>query len=262
MPDVETFRASDGVTIAYHRRNPGDEVGGMPPVFLIHGFASDSQTSWIDPGMTRALADAGRSVFAVDARGHGLSDKPHDPALYGETRMSKDLVELWDSLGLEQVDLVGHSMGGVVALITAGTDRRIRRLVLSGVGRYQLHYDGGPLPHFDSRGFAVALSVGDPSELTEREMREFRDEVDESGGDRHALAAHLRVFHTDPLPLDRIEAPTLVIAGRDDTLSPEPELLAGAIPRGQAVSLPGDHAGTKTTAAFIDAVQAFLNQRA
>lgn len=175
--------------------------------------------------------------------------------------MSKDLVELWDALGLEQVDLVGHSMGSVVALITAGADCRIRRLVVSGIGRYQLHYDGGPLPHFDSQGFAAALSVGDPSELTNRGMREFRDEVDEFGGDRRALAAHLRVFHTDPLPLDRIEAPTLVITGQDDELSPEAELLAGAIPRGQAMTLPGDHAGTKTTAAFIDAVQAFLNQR-
>lgn len=234
----------------------------MPPVFLIHGFASDSRTSWIDPGMTRALANAGRSVFAVDARGHGLSDKPHDSAFYGEARMSRDLIELWDSLGLEEVDLVGHSMGSVVALITAGADRRIRRMVVSGVGRYQVGYDGGPLPHFDSQGFAAALSAADPSELTDRGMREFRDEVDEFGGDRHALAAHLRVFHTDPLPLDRIEAPTLVIAGRDDELSPEPELLAGAIPRGQAMTIPGDHAGTKTTAAFIDAVLAFLNQHA
>ncbi|HEY5649845.1 MAG TPA: alpha/beta fold hydrolase [Acidimicrobiia bacterium] len=263
MLDVKAFRASDGVTIAYHHLSPGDGVDvGMPPVFLIHGLASDSRTSWIEPGTTRALVDADRRVFAVDARGHGLSDKPHDPGLYGETRMSRDLVELWDSLGLEQVDLVGHSMGSVVALIAASSDRRIRRLVISGVGRYQLNYDGGPLPHFDSEGFAAALSVDDPTEISDRGLREFRYEIDESGGDRHALAAHLRVLHKDPLALGRIEAPTLVIAGRDDTLSPEPGLLARAIPRGQAITIPGDHAGAKTTAAFIDAVAAFLNQPA
>lgn len=118
-----------------------------------------------------------------------------------------------------QVDLVGHSMVAVVALIAASSDHRIRRLVLSGVGLYQLHYDGGPLSHFDSAGFAAALSVDDPSEIVNREMRRFREEIDESENDGHAMAAHLRVFHADPFPFDQITAPTLVIAGEDDTPS-------------------------------------------
>jgi pimeloyl-ACP methyl ester carboxylesterase len=229
-------------------------------VFLLHGFPSDSLTSWIEPGTTQTLAGAGREVFAVDLRGHGLSDKPHDPGFYGETRMSADLGELWDSLALEQVDLVGHSMGAVVALIAAASDHRIRRLVLSGIGRYQLDYDGGPLPHFDSTGFADALSADDPSAITDPELREFREEVDDSGNDRHALAAHLKVIHTDPFAFADITAPTLVIAGEDDTISPQPALLAKAIPNGQSLTLPGDHPGTKFTPAFINAVTAFLNQ--
>ena len=163
--------------------------------------------------------------------------------------------------GLNQVDLVGHSMGAVVALITAASDHRLRRLVLSGVGRYQLDYDGGPLPHFDSAGFAAALSVDDPSEITDPELRQFRAEIDESANDGQALAAHLRVFHTDPLVLDQITARTLVIAGEDDTLSPQPDLLAKAIPNGQSMTVPGDHARAKTTGPFISAVTTFLNNQ-
>ena len=231
----------------------------MPPVFLLHGFASDSEISWINPGMIRMLVASGREVFAVDARGHGLSDKPHDSGFYGGTRRSRDMSELWDSLGLNQVDLVGHSMGGVLALIAASTDRRIRRLVLSGIGRYQLEYDGGPLPHFNSAGFAAALTVDDPSEITDPEMQHFREEIDESNNGRLALAAHLQVFHADPFAFDQVTAPTLVIAGEDDTLSPEPQLLAEAIPNGEAMTLPGDHSRAKTTSEFINAVATFLN---
>lgn len=260
MADVESFETSDGVAIAYHHLRPVEiSPTDLPSVFLVHGFASNSKTSWVDPGTTRTLVDAGREVFAIDVRGHGQSDKPHDSAFYGEARMSQDLLELWDSLGLEQVDLVGHSMGAVVALITAAADHRIRRLVLSGVGSYQLAYDGGPLPHFDSAGFAAALSADDPDDITDPQMREFRNEIDESDNDRPALAAHLRVFHHSPFDFAQITAPTLVIAGEDDMLSPEPSQLAKALPRGQAMTVPGDHAGAKTTEAFIDAVTAFLN---
>lgn len=259
MEQLGHFSASDGVSVAYHHGFPQNS-GYLPPVFLLHGLASDSRTSWIDTGLTETLNRAGRETFAVDLRGHGRSEKPHESARYGETRMGRDLSELWDHLEMPTVDLVGHSMGAVVALLVASSDPRVRRLVLSGVGRYQLEYTGGPLPHFDSSGYAAALTVEDENELTDPVLREFRDEVDESDNDREALAAHLRVFHKSPLPIDRIVVPTLVIAGVDDQLSPSPELLAEAIRLGIAMTIPGDHAGAKVTQTFIDAVADFLNQ--
>ena len=242
VPAVESFIASDGITVSYHHLKPAvvTEVG-VPPVFLLHGLGSDSQSTWIDPGFAQGLVDAGREVFAVDARG-------------------QDLIELWDSLGIEQLDLVGHSMGSVVALITAASDRRIRRLVLGGIGRYQFEYDGGPLPHFDSAGFAAALSAADPTQITDPKLREYRSNIDASDIDRLALAAHLRVFHTDPFDFAQITAQTLVIAGGDDPWSPDPDLLANAIPNGQSVTVPGEHSGTQTTARFTNEVTAFLNK--
>ena len=96
---VESFLASDGVRLSYYHMESAGFSDVEVPVFLLHGFASDSEISWVDPGMVRTLVASGREVFAVDARGHGLSDKPHDSGFYGETRMGRDLVELWDSLG-------------------------------------------------------------------------------------------------------------------------------------------------------------------
>ena len=66
----------------------------------------------------------------------------------------------------------------------------------------------------------------------------------------------------NPPPENPGHTTTLVIAGEDDTLSPGPGLLAKAMPNAQSMIVPGDHAGAKTTPAFINAVTAFLNQQA
>ncbi|WP_460493429.1 alpha/beta fold hydrolase [Dactylosporangium cerinum] len=128
---MDRFISFDGAGIAY-------QVWGgpspLPPVVLHHGFVVDATTNFVAPGVVAALVAAGRRVIAPDARGHGASDKPHDPDRYGEAVMARDLAGLLDTLGLDTVDLVGYSMGAVVAAVFASTDDRVRRLVLSGVG--------------------------------------------------------------------------------------------------------------------------------
>lgn len=59
-----------------------------------------------------ALA-ADRRVIAVDARGHGKSEKPHDPARYGP-RMADDVVEVMSALGIQRAHVHGFSMGGSI----------------------------------------------------------------------------------------------------------------------------------------------------
>ena len=56
---------SDGVRIAYWDEGKGE------PILLIHGFASNVATNWIDPGWVRALVAGGRGVSGFDDRGHG-----------------------------------------------------------------------------------------------------------------------------------------------------------------------------------------------
>ncbi|MGE5597160.1 MAG: alpha/beta fold hydrolase, partial [Hyphomicrobiales bacterium] len=105
MPTIE----SGGLTINYI-----DEGQGQP-IVLVHGFASSLQGNWRATGVVDALVNDGRRVVALDCRGHGRSDKPHDPEAYGGTKMADDVVNLADHLGIEKPDLMGYSMGGGIA---------------------------------------------------------------------------------------------------------------------------------------------------
>ena len=111
---MRSFTTWDGIAIAYQEWG---EQASLPPVVLHHGFVADANANWVLPGVVGGLVAAGRRVVAPDARGHGSSEKPHDPGFYGEQRMARDLAALLEVIGGGQVDLVGYSMGAVVALI-------------------------------------------------------------------------------------------------------------------------------------------------
>ena len=117
---MERFTSFDGTGIAY-------QVWGgpspLPPVVLHHGFVVDATVNFVGPGVVDALVAAGRRVVALDARGHGASDKPHEADRYGEAVMARDLGGLLDTLGATEVDLVGYSMGGIVSAIFAAAIR-------------------------------------------------------------------------------------------------------------------------------------------
>src|SRR5688572_9268520 len=85
-PDSTFFSA--GVRIRYIDRGEGE------PVILLHGYTADIEDQWIETGVVPELARSNR-VIAFDARGHGRSDKPHDPAAYG-ANMAHDVVRLLD----------------------------------------------------------------------------------------------------------------------------------------------------------------------
>lgn len=252
---MPTFEASDGITLFYRVRD-GDP--GQPLVLLHHGFIADHRTNWVGPGVVDALVSAGRRVAAIDARGHGRSDKPHDPARYGESRMSRDLVALADQLvGTADYDLVGYSMGAVVALITATRDPRVRRLVVSGVGSGVVEVGGVDTRAVGREALRDALLAEDLTAVSPAAAG-FRRFVDALRGDRVALAAQASVLHDTPIPLETITAPTLVAPGRDDHLAARPEVLADAIPGATLRVVAGDHLGTVGEPEFHTALVGFL----
>jgi len=99
---------SNGVRIHYTVQGTGS------PVILIHGFCANSDINWRYPGVIKALAATHR-VIAMDARGHGMSGKPHDPKAYG-AEMAEDVVRLMDHLHLEKAHVAGYSMGGFITM--------------------------------------------------------------------------------------------------------------------------------------------------
>src|SRR5580700_633303 len=130
---VKHFESWDGMQIAYQEWGEGTATA-LPPVVLHHGFVANADANWVATGVVEALTSAGRRVIAPDARGHGRSEKPHDPARYGEDRMARDLAGLLDVVAAPQIDLVGYSMGAIVSLLLASTGERARRVVSGGVG--------------------------------------------------------------------------------------------------------------------------------
>ncbi|MFD9247156.1 alpha/beta fold hydrolase [Streptomyces sp. NPDC059556] len=199
-PEVRTVTV-DGVRLAYRVRGSED----APPVVLVHGRGENS-TTW-----TRIAAElaADHRVYAVDLRGHGLSDRPGS---YGFDVFRDELGGFLKALGLTGATVVAHSMGGGAAyLLAAREPDLIGRLVLEDVPvffpldppRPPLERPGGPL------GFDWEIVPSTDAQLNEPDPA-WREE------------------------LPAITAPTLVVAGgptshvRQDQLSWLADRIAGA----------------------------------
>ncbi|MGW7268865.1 alpha/beta fold hydrolase [Streptomyces sp. NPDC054842] len=253
---MPVFTTTDGISLSY-RLWPG--ASELPLVLLHHGFIADGESNWVSPGIVAALTAAGRRVAAVDARGHGRSDKPHDPASYGEARMAEDVRTLIDLLDEPSYDLVGYSMGAIVSLLTAVNDQRVRRLVIGGVGAAVVELGGVDTRVIGGPALREALRADDPAAVTDPAAAGFRAFVDAVGGDRIALAAQASAAHDRPIPLETVKAPTLVLAGRDDPLAVRPHVLAEAIPDATLRIVPGDHMRAVGEPAFRDELVSFLS---
>jgi pimeloyl-ACP methyl ester carboxylesterase len=252
---MSSFITWDGIAIAYQEWG---EQASLPPVVLHHGFVADANANWVLPGVVGALLTAGRQVVAPDARGHGRSEKPHDPRFYGEQRMARDLGVLLEVIGARQIDLVGYSMGAVVALIFASDDERVRRLVVGGVGAGIIECGGVDRRAISNESVIEALSAADPAALGETGASAFRALADALGADRRAMVAQARSVFRGQIALDRISAATLVLAGEDDPLAVRPALLAGAIPDARLQIVSGDHVGAVADARFTRSIVDFL----
>lgn len=104
-----------------------EQHGSGPPLLLLHGFTGSTRT-W--DGIRPTLSDRAR-VIAVDLIGHGGSASPPDPERYSMEWCARDLASLLDGLELAQVDVLGYSMGGRVALhFAVHYPSRVRTLIL------------------------------------------------------------------------------------------------------------------------------------
>jgi pimeloyl-ACP methyl ester carboxylesterase len=252
---MKSFKSWDQTQIVYQEWG---EQTDLPPVLLHHGFVVDANTNWVAPGVVDALLGAGRRVIAPDARGHGQSGKPHNPASYGEQRMARDLGVMLEVLGEPHIDLVGYSMGAIVALIFASGDQRVRRLVVGGVGSGVIECGGVDRRAIPNDTIIKALSVEDPSALGKSGATSFRVLADALGADRKALIAQASSIYRGEIALSRISSGTLVLAGEDDPLAIRPNVLCEAIPGAKLGMLSGDHIGAIADPDFARSIVDFL----
>jgi pimeloyl-ACP methyl ester carboxylesterase len=126
-----------------------DLPGSGTPILFLHGLLCASSCDF--PRIAADPALAGRRMLLVDLLGAGFSDRPGDFGYMAEDHAGT-VTALLDGLALGSVDLVGHSMGGSIAIVTAARRPQvIRRLVVSE-------------PNLDAGGGSFSLPVSRQSE--------------------------------------------------------------------------------------------------
>ncbi|MBN9047049.1 MAG: alpha/beta hydrolase [Rhizobiales bacterium] len=249
--DVDYFE-HDGLRLAYRQDGAGE------PVLLIHGFASSSLVNWVSPGWFRTLTEAGYRAIAIDNRGHGLSDKSHDPADYTPTKMAGDAAALLDHLGIPTAHVMGYSMGArISAFLALEHPEKVHDAVFGGLGIGMVTGAG------DWEPVGEALMAPDPEAITHPRGKMFRKFADQTKSDRVALAACVVTSKelVPPAAVMRIVQPVLVAVGTTDEIAGSPHELADMLPEGQALDIPGrDHMLAVGDKVYKKAVLDFLKE--
>jgi pimeloyl-ACP methyl ester carboxylesterase len=125
--------------------------GEGPALVLQHGF-TESVVDWYEAGYVEALRPDYRLIL-IDARGHGASDKPHDPGAYVLNRRVADVVAVLDALDIAKALFWGYSMGGWTGFgIAKYAKERVHALVIGGQHPYARGM--GALQRMVQRGIA------------------------------------------------------------------------------------------------------------
>ena len=211
-----------GTRLAVHR------LGTGRPVILLHGLFSSAQVNWIKYGTAAQLAEAGFEAIMPDLRAHGQSDAPHDPAAYPEDVLVADALAVVADLGLTDYDLVGFSLGGLIAMWFAleHPDRINRLALLSTVAERSATERARVIERADkvrNEGIASVVSAAEDRWFTPAFKAKNPEKValrleQLKANDLRSYAAAYRVFAEadEGVALNRIRQPTLVMTGEND----------------------------------------------
>jgi 3-oxoadipate enol-lactonase len=261
--------AADGVRLHY-------EEFGRPdgePLLLIQGLGADKR-GWI---MQRRALGARYRCIALDNRGVGRSDAPPGP--YDLGAMAGDAVAVLDAVGIDRAHVMGASMGGVIAQILGVLHpERVRSLVLACTACRQLPWRRELLDEWARRaeqdGMRAFAQEGARWLVGPRSLRRLWPILGPVsglalGGPPEPFVAQVHaILDADEglrLELKGIEAPTLILVGSQDILTPQgdSEELAALIPgarmavvRGAAHGFMVEHASTfnRLVLEFLDDV--------
>jgi pimeloyl-ACP methyl ester carboxylesterase len=234
---MPTIRRS-GLAIHYELEGSG------PPLVLLHGGFTSSEL-WRLDGYVEGLRDDHRCIL-IDLRGHGQSDKPHEPDAYRSSLMASDVIAVLDELGLASAALCGFSLGANTALrVAACHPERVAAIAAIGSGPGQVGFsdlypeeaDDTRALRFEREGMAFLVSK------LEGEGRPERARL-VSQADPLAMAAWNRGWYLyEPIPerLIDLTMPALFAWGE---LEIEGEVLPDLPPGARLVVVPGaDHVG-------------------
>ncbi len=223
----EKYIAVKGINIRYVVRGSG------APTLLIHGFGEFLEVWWFNIGPLSQHCQ----VYAMDLPGHGLSDKPAID--YSLAFANECATGFMQALGIERANLIGHSLGGIIALSMAiNFPEKVDRLILvdsGGLSRETpLHIRLCTLPILGEIIVAPTIKVGlrygirrafyNPGLVTDEMVDKDYEFINKPGAKRAMLSIirsnaditgpHPEVVMTDRLHL--VKSPTLIIHGAQD----------------------------------------------
>lgn len=217
FPAAAQDRFFDGLRYVDH--------GAGPAVLLIHGFTADVERSWVETGILPDLARDHR-VVALDLRGHGKSDKPHDPRAYDE--IAVDAIRLLDFLGIRRAHVVGYSLGGIiVAKLLVTHPERFSSAVLGGAAYRRSQSERADQAADEAareieagvyRALLVSTAPTDEPPLSE-DIILSRSRRIAARNDQRALAALMRARRAlvvKDLEVAAIRVPSLAVVGAAD----------------------------------------------
>ena len=240
--------------------------GSGQPLFLAHQ-ATDSMDYWYRNHYVEKLIDKFQLIM-TDARGHGQSDKPHDPNAYHARFVVEDFCILLDLLKIDRCHFWGYSMGGFNGLHFAKFyPSRLKSLVVGGAFPQVVRSEFGERLE---DGFNIGIRQGPDAliayfedwwgpmpETLEARLRSLDYKASWAG----IHQTNNRLDITEDLP--KMHTPTLFYAGSED---PGPHkyapLAAETMPNGKFVSFPGYTHGTISAEAtlILDQVLPFLEE--
>jgi pimeloyl-ACP methyl ester carboxylesterase len=244
------FATNAGIRIHY------EVVGSGSPLVLHHG-SFGSGADWRDLGHVDALKRENQLIL-MDARGHGASDKPHDPAAYDLVSRASDVTSVLDHLRIERAHFFGYSMGGWIGFgLARYASDRFRSLILGGAHPYAESFQGARDSLSEGMSaFVERLKQAYGAFMTPDVLARVE------ANDLTALLAssHDRTDFSDVLPT--MIMPCLLFVGEDDPRLNGARESARNIPRATFLSLPG--CGHLTALARHELVRphirAFLNK--
>jgi pimeloyl-ACP methyl ester carboxylesterase len=250
---------------------------GTPPLVLLHGYTA-SGLDWADVHAPLAVR---RQVITYDHRGHGQSPKLGNEASYAFDLLLEDVVAALERRGGQPVHVLGHSMGGIIALrLAMERPDLVQSLFVSSTGPEST----GAIPVVLLRvltlmGRALGMSTahkvvtmlrgrgkpqqGTPMRRAELEARSARSV---SQMDPHAFLAlglELNTYPSLRSGLQTLAIPTTFMVGVNDTgLREAAEIMAAAVPGARLVVVPdaGHNPHQDQPKAWLQAVEEHLDR--
>jgi pimeloyl-ACP methyl ester carboxylesterase len=236
------YANNDGVRIYF------ETIGSGPPLILHHGYTASGRC-WKEEGYVGQLKEE-HLLILMDARGHGKSDKPHEPAAYTPVRRVEDIVSVLDHLGLEKAHFWGYSMGGRVGFALARyAPHRFSSLTIGGMDPFERplrhhHRPDGSNPQ-EFLDFLLGVWNSRLDDLPTWQQEELL------ANDFQALAAANQDEPSMAEGLETAVVPVLLYTGDRDVYHEGARRCAEVIPQATFVSLPGLGHGS----AFHESVQ-------